>query len=1139
MNFMSLNIRGFGDARKRDWILSLRRLHKFSFIGIQESQLEDPVNRELIKDCWGDINFDYDFMNANGRSGGLISIWDKSMFNSSEVIKSNSFLIIFGSCSLFSNLFAIVNVYGPQSPSEKRKLWEELLKIKNSRTACWIFFGDFNVVRAAEERINSTFCHSSANHFNNFIEAAGLKELKMGGFRFTYFQRAGAKLSKLDRFLICPEFYNLFPQATVTVLPREKSDHSPILLSHSDVNFGAIPFKLFNSWMVRNGFDEVIIKACSNFVGFGNPDSRLLNKLKAIKKAIREWRSVEFSKENAELLKLKEARNNIDKKLENGGLCDGELEERNIISCKIDELERVSLIDLKQKARIKWLIDGDENSRFFHGYVANRIRKNHIHGVLINGDWKTSPGDMKVEIARFFANKFSEKWPSRPKFQSSKFKTISDASRDFLEGLFSVDEIKKAIWSCGSDKAPGPDGFSFKFLKRFWSLLKEDIVGCIRHFETFGTISRGCNASFITLVAKTKDPLILGDYRPISLIGSIYKIISKLLASRLKLVIGECIDEVQSAFVADRYILEGPLIVNEVCSWGKAKKKKLLIFKADFNKAFDSLNWGFLDSLMMQMNFGDKWRKWINGCLTSTRASVIVNGSPTCEFSLQKGVRQGDPLSPFLFIIAMEGLNIAMKEAIDNGIFRGIQIANEGSVLSHLFYADDALFLGEWSKDNIDNLARILRCFYVSSGLQVNFNKSKVVGIGVNDREVEYGAGPLGCEPTSLPFMYLGVPVGANMNSIKHWRPIIEKFKAKLSIWKAKNLSFGGRVTLAKAVLANLPNYFLSLFAAPNAVINSLERIRRNFIWGGEGESQKINWVAWDRIIAPREVGGLGLGSIKALNIALLAKWWWKLKNSPNSLWSKIINGIHYGAGANDDNITARKSFPGVWNNIVRCKKDLRKINIEVRDVIRRAQDGEAWESDFAKDGFSVAALRIRIDRSPHFVSDGIFPWIKWVPFKVLCFVWRARLSRIPSAVALIRRNVRLDSPWCGGCVAGIENSDHLLVGCPYAVRVWICIMAWCGLEDFNSVTVKDLIDFAAGIKLGSKLKKKALISIVFGTLWALWRNRNERIFNGVVNATFKVVDAIKSMTYFWIKHRFGKTGIDWVDWSNSPLTCL
>ena len=179
---------------------------------------------------------------------------------------------------------------------------------------------------------------------------------------------------------------------------------------------------------------------------------------------------------------------------------------------------------------------------------------------------------------------------------------------------------------------------------------------------------------------------------------------------------------------------------------------------------------------------------WIKGCLSSSRASVLINDSATKEFSISKGVRQGDPLSPFIFIIVIESLNVAIKSTCQNALFRGIKLPNCGPSISHLFHADDVLFVGEWLSSNFDNLARILRCFQANLRLKVNFNKSQVFGIGVSIGEITGGAHILGCCVTSLPFKYLGIPAGANMALQRHWQPILDRVRSRLSSLKARTL---------------------------------------------------------------------------------------------------------------------------------------------------------------------------------------------------------------------------------------------------------------------------------------------------------------------------------------------------------------
>ncbi|GJR60381.1 retrovirus-related pol polyprotein from transposon TNT 1-94 [Tanacetum coccineum] len=245
-------------------------------------------------------------------------------------------------------------------------------------------------------------------------------------------------------------------------------------------------------------------------------------------------------------------------------------------------------------------------------------------------------------------------------------------------------------------------------------------------------VLQGCNSSFIALVPKVSNDTLVTDFRPISLIGCQYKIIGKILANILSRVIGRCISPEQSAFIKGRNLLDGPLMLNEVMAWHRTRKKQLMIFKVDFKKTFDSLKWDFLDLVMEKLGFGIKWRSWIKGWLLNARAFVLINVSPTNEFEISRGLRQSNPLSPFLFILAMEGLHAFICKAINMGIYKGISIGNNLS-LSHLIYVDDVIFTGIWSITNAHNLIFILRCFFLVSGLKINVNKSNILGVVIYD----------------------------------------------------------------------------------------------------------------------------------------------------------------------------------------------------------------------------------------------------------------------------------------------------------------------------------------------------------------------------------------------------------------------
>ncbi|GAU13437.1 hypothetical protein TSUD_127330 [Trifolium subterraneum] len=236
-------------------------------------------------------------------------------------------------------------------------------------------------------------------------------------------------------------------------------------------------------------------------------------------------------------------------------------------------------------------------------------------------------------------------------------------------------------------------------------VLKIDLLNFFAEFHHNGKLTKGLNSTFIALIPKVESPQRVADFRPIALVSSVYKILSKVLANRLRTVVGKVVSTNQSAFIKDRQILDVILIANEIVDEAKKEKKDPLLFKVDFEKACDSVDWGYLEEVMLKMNFPGVWRNWIMECVTTATASVLVNGSPTDEFGFKRGLRQGDSLSPFLFLLAAEGLHVTMSALVSNRLFTPFGIGPQNAVsISHLQFADDTLLVGVKSWANVQAL---------------------------------------------------------------------------------------------------------------------------------------------------------------------------------------------------------------------------------------------------------------------------------------------------------------------------------------------------------------------------------------------------------------------------------------------------
>jgi hypothetical protein len=274
------------------------------------------------------------------------------------------------------------------------------------------------------------------------------------------------------------------------------------------------------------------------------------------------------------------------------------------------------------------------------------------------------------------------------------------------------------------------------------------------------------------------------------------------------------------------------------------------------------------------------------------RFSVLVNGTPSGFFNSSWGLRQGDHLSPLLFVVVMEALSQMLSAALDQGNLTGFSVGSrepEALVVNHLMFADDTLIFCGAQEEQIRHLRCIFLCFEVASSLRINLGKSEIVPIGAVE-DVEGLAHLLGCRVASLPMTYLGLPLGVSYKYVSIWNGVIEKMERRLAGWKRMYLSKGGWLTLLKSTLSNLPTYLLSLFPIPVRVANRLDNIRKAFLWGGIEDEAKFHLVKWNRICTSLHSGGLGVHNFIQFNRALLGKLLWRYGREREALWRLVID---------------------------------------------------------------------------------------------------------------------------------------------------------------------------------------------------------------------------------------------------------
>ncbi|KAJ0909970.1 putative reverse transcriptase zinc-binding domain-containing protein [Helianthus annuus] len=424
-------------------------------------------------------------------------------------------------------------------------------------------------------------------------------------------------------------------------------------------------------------------------------------------------------------------------------------------------------------------------------------------------------------------------------------------------------------------------------------------------------------------------------------------------------------------------------------------------------------------------------------------------------------------------------------------------------------------------------------------GLKINHRKCKLFGVGVHNAEVARLASRLNCEAGSLPFLYLGVPIGANMKRAKFWNPVVERVSARLSKWKARHLSFAGRLTLAKSVLGSIPAYYLSLFLAPKCVLNKIDKIRRDFVWGISDTRKKMRWVKWDSIQRSKKSGGLGVGRIRDFNLAMLTKWWWRFKANPNHLWAQVIGSVHKYNSTNQL-IPVSNSIPGVWKDIGCMDPELKKMGIDIHQNLVASNGLWKWRSN-SDDTFTVKQVRFDLEKALGTDSGCIpgFEWLSWAPPKANHLLWRALLGKIASRIGLAHRGVTLSDVLCPRCGLADEDSDHIFLNCLWAKSIWWNVLSWIRIQfPVSCDTLAELISYIKGAP-GGKVWKKLVHAIVIATVWRIWSARNAKVFEDSFIPIMKTVEFVKEDAFLWICNRSNLKNPAWNNWRLFDVSSL
>ena len=722
MSILSWNCQGAGSTETVQFLRALRRKYYPDLVFLMETKQKYDYIVGLKKQ----LGYDHVFtVEPEGLSGGLALLW-KDNFQVSVLSSDKRIIdlkVTVGSTSCY-----ISCVYGDPVMARRQIVWDRLVNLGLRRDAAWLLVGDFNELISNDEKSGGAIRNESTFwNFRNMVQNCKLKDLRYSGNCLSWAgkREQGWVQCRLDRSFGNGDWFSLFPRSNVEYLDLWASDHRPIRVCFALERDNPVKGRFFfdKRMLSREGFEDLVRLSWNG--GSGN-QSCTMERIQRCRQNIMTWRKKSDMNSRDKITRLRVAL---------------EIEIAKV-SPSFDLMQQLKMelagalreeeLFWRQKCREEWLKAGDRNTKYFHNCVKGRRIQNRILMLLYEmGQEHFSEGAKGNIAVEFFRDLFSSSNPVDLDSIFHGFRTrVTSGMNQSLIRSVTAEEIKKAAFDVKGSSAPGEDGLTGLFYQRFWHIIGPNLVTEIQEFFRSSVMPEGWNHTQISLLPKVANPVNMKDIRPISLCSVQYKIISKILCNRLKLFLPEIISETQGAFVSGRIISDNILIAHEMIHGLRTKTKvseEWMAIKSDMSKAYDRVEWNFLEVLLEKMGFDRVWIRWIMACVTSVSFSVLLNGNSHGFIKPERGIRQGDPLSPFIFILCAEALVNCLQTSEEAGRLHGIKLSDSCPSVHHLLFADDSLLM---CKANTEEAAELMDCiqrYGEASGQRVNYQKSSVI----------------------------------------------------------------------------------------------------------------------------------------------------------------------------------------------------------------------------------------------------------------------------------------------------------------------------------------------------------------------------------------------------------------------------